>query len=200
MSKALHNWISLLWVMVLGGCATLPPNNTANLCQIFAEKDDWYGAALAAARRWHISIPIAMAIIHQESSFVEDARPARVRFLGIPLWRPSSAYGYGQAKDETWDWYVTKTGNHGADRDEFEDAIDFVAWYMHQSQLEVGIAWDDAYNHYLAYHEGHGGYRRGSWRDKPWLQSVARKVSMTSWRYRRQLDTCRTVLQRLVVR
>ena len=31
----------------------------------------------------------------------------------IPWRRPSSAYGYPQAKDDTWDWYIRKTGNRG---------------------------------------------------------------------------------------
>lgn len=191
---------SLLWIVfpsiiLLVGCATLPPRNTANLCGIFQEKEDWYADARKASRRWGTPIPVIMAIINQESSFVDDARPARIRFLGIPLWRPSSAYGYGQAKDETWDWYMTKSGNRGADRDDFADAADFVAWYVRQTHLKIGIAQADAYNQYLAYHEGQGGYRRAAWRAKPWLQGIARKVSATAWRYQKQLDSCRVSLE-----
>jgi hypothetical protein len=33
--------------------------------------------------------------------------------------------------------------------------------------LKDGEGDADAFNHYLAYHEGHGGYRRGTWRAKP---------------------------------
>lgn len=182
--------------LLTAGCATSPPRNTANLCSILTEKDEWYDDVHAAARHWGAPVPLIMAIINQESSFIDDAQPARVRFLGIPLWRPSSAYGYGQAKDETWEWYVTKTGQSGADRDEFADAADFVAWYIHQTSLTTGVAPSDAYNQYLAYHEGQGGYRRGSWRAKPWLQGVARKVAATAWRYQKQWESCQANLVR----
>lgn len=90
----------LIW---LTGCATSPPSQKMDICSIFREKDDWYASAKQAYRRWGTPIPVQLAIINQESSFVDDARPARVRFLGIPLWRPSSAFGYCQAKDDTWD-------------------------------------------------------------------------------------------------
>jgi hypothetical protein len=180
----------LLAVSFLAGCATAPPSNPSNLCAIFQEKEDWYASARQAAERWGVPIPVQMAIINQESSFVDDARPSRIRFLGIPLWRPSSAYGYGQAKDETWEWYQTKTGNTGGDRDDFGDAADFVGWYLHQSFLKLQIPKTDAYNHYLAYHEGQGGYQRGTWRDKAWLQAVARRVAATAQRYDQQLRQC----------
>lgn len=183
----------LVW---LGGCATAPPSNTADVCSIFSEKPDWYVDARTAARRWGAPIPVMMSVINQESSFVDDARPARVRFLGIPLWHPSSAYGYGQAKDETWDWYVSKTGNSGADRDDFGDVTDFVGWYMHQSFVKLGLAKTDAYSHYLAYHEGQGGFRQGSWRSKAWLQGAARKVAANAWRYQNQLRGCQPELER----
>ncbi|WP_240342505.1 transglycosylase SLT domain-containing protein [Methylococcus sp. EFPC2] len=188
--------VLMILALLAAGCATNPPRNTSNLCSIFLEKDDWYGDANSSSRRWGVPVCLIMAIINQESSFVDDAKPARVRFLGIPLWRPSSAYGYGQAKDETWDWYKSKTGNTGADRDEFADAADFVAWYIHQTSIATGIAPTDSYNQYLAYHEGQGGFRRGSWRAKPWLQGTARKVASVAWRYQKQLDACRPQLVR----
>lgn len=189
-------WV--LFCLSLAACATTPPRNTADICSIFLEKEDWYASAEAAATRWGVPIPVQMAIINQESAFVDDARPPRYRFLGIPLWRPSSAYGYGQAKDETWDWYRENTGNTWADRDEFEDAVDFVSWYMHQSFVKLGIGKSDAYNQYLAYHEGQGGFQRGSWRAKPWLQAVARRVAATAWHYHRQLSACEANLARAV--
>lgn len=186
-----------LFAAVLAGCATAPPKDPSNLCSIFFEKEDWYASARNAQRRWGIPVPIQMAIINQESSFTEDARPPRYRLLGIlPLWRPSSAYGYGQVKDDTWDWYRTKTGNGGADRDEFEDVVDFIGWYAHQSYRSLGISKFDTYSQYLAYHEGHGGFRRKSYLSKPWLMRVARRVEATATRYRRQLLTCQTSLER----
>lgn len=181
----------LLW---LTGCATSPPSQTADICSIFREKDDWYASARRAYRHWGTPIPLQMAIINQESSFVDDAQPDRVRFLGIPLWRPSSAFGYAQAKDETWDWYEQRTGNGGADRDDFADAADFVAWYVHQTSSRLGVRKSDAYNQYLAYHEGQTGFLRGAWRRKPALQRIARRVQSMAWRYAEQLNRCRAEL------
>jgi len=186
----------LVCLGLLTACAITPPSNRANICTIFREKEDWYASAQAAARRWGAPVHVQMAIINQESAFVDDARPPRYRFLGIPLWRPSSAFGYGQVTDETWDSYVGMTGNTWADRDEFEDAVDFVGWYMHQSFLRLGIAKSDAYHQYLAYHEGQGGFQRGSWRAKPWLQGIARRVAATAWRYGQQLNACQGTLAR----
>lgn len=186
----------VLALVLLAGCVSMPPRNTANACSIFQEKDGWHAAALASQRRWGVPVPVLMAIMNQESSFVEDARPPRYRFLGIlPLWHLSSAYGYGQVKDETWDWYLAKSGNDGADRDEFGDVTDFIGWYVHQSYLRLRIPKSDAYRNYLVYHEGHGGFERNSYRAKPWLMAVARRVAATAQNYQRQLLACRGGLE-----
>jgi hypothetical protein len=185
----------LLLLTVLAGCATSPPKNPGNLCSIFTEKEDWYAEALKAQRRWGMPVPVQMAIINQESSFVEDARPPREWLLGIiPLGRPSTAYGYGQVKDGTWEWYQARTGNGGADRDEFGDVVDFIGWYGRQSHTRLGIPPYDAYRQYLAYHEGHEGFRRGTYRAKSWLIQVARRVAANAGRYGRQLAGCRVAL------
>ncbi|SMF94209.1 hypothetical protein SAMN02949497_1518 [Methylomagnum ishizawai] len=185
---------------VLAACAANPPRNPADLCAIFREKTDWYAGAKQAQRRWGVPIPVQLAIINRESSFVEDARPPRYRLFGfIPLWHLSSAYGYGQVKDDTWDWYQARTHNDDADRDEFADVVDFIGWYVHQSHTQLGIAKHDAYRQYLAYHEGQGGYKRGTHANKVWLLKVARKVAADAGRYQRQLAGCRVGLERDLV-
>ena len=185
----------LLCIAVCAGCATSPPSRTTDICLIFEEKEDWYPATRKAEQRWGVPVPVQMAIIDRESSYVADARPPRYRLFGfIPLGRPTSAYGYAQALDATWDRYREATGNSGADRDDFDDATDFVGWYVTQSQRELGIPRGDAYRQYLAYHEGQGGYRRGSYRQKPQLLKAARKVATEAGRYRRQLARCRPAL------
>lgn len=182
-------------LLLLAACASDPPGDAANACSVFVEKDGWYASAKSAAKRWAAPVAVQLAIIKQESSFVEDARPPRVRFLGIPLWRPTSAYGFGQATDRTWDLYREKTGNGGADRDDFAAVTDFIGWYMHQTQLRLGIAKADAYRQYLAYHEGHAGFQRGTWRGKPALVDAARRVAATASRYQRQLNACQAKLE-----
>ena len=185
-----------LTALTLCSCASPPPTQADNLCSVFSEKDDWYADARSAAERWGTPIHVQMAIIRHESSYGEDARPQRDYLLGvIPWFRPSSAYGYAQAKDDTWDWYIENTGNYGADRDDFDDAVDFVAWYTNQSYKMLGISKWDAYKQYLAYHEGQGGYRKGSYRNKKWLLRYARKVEQTAQRYAVQLRACRDRLE-----
>ena len=189
--------LSLLLVCLAGGCAVAPPRQTEDLCAIFQERRDWYQAAKRSESRWGVPIQIQMAILNQESSFRARAKPPRRRLFGfIPTTRPSSAYGYAQAKDATWDWYRDKTGNRGADRDDFADAADFVGWYGNMSARLLGISkWDGAAQ-YLAYHEGHGGYRKGSYRKKGWLMETANRVDRRAGRYAAQLAGCREQLDR----
>ena len=183
--------VSLLGLLGLGGCATAPPQRPQDACAIFDEKPSWYKAARKAEAKWGTPVQVQLAIIRAESGFRHDAKPPRERLLGVPLWRASSAYGYPQAKDETWDWYRDKTGNRGASRKDFADAVDFVGWYTDVSQRMLGISKWDAYSQYLAYHEGHGGYKRGTYKNKAWLMGVARKVDSYARTYGAQLASCR---------
>lgn len=187
-----HTGSPFFLCLLLSGCATTShPDQTGNICEIFRENPDWYEMARNSSQRWNVPIPILMAIIHQESSFISDAKPPRTSCLWIfPGPRPSSAYGYAQAKDETWDEYLESTGNTWSDRDEFEDAVDFVGWYCDLSYKRCGISKVDAYRLYLAYHEGHGGFNRKTYRKKEWLKQVARKVQGRAETYRSQLDSC----------
>ena len=138
-----------------------------------------------------------MAIIHQESRFQARAKPPRKKILWvIPGRRPASAYGYSQATNETWDGYKKSTGSWGADRNKFDDAIDFVGWYNNQSYRKNNVQKTDAYNLYLAYHEGQGGFSKQSYAKKVWLKTVAKKVSVKSGQYATQLKTCEKKLRR----
>lgn len=190
-------WMAVLAAVLLAGCASAPPRNVENLCAIFEEKEgwfieDWFDEAEEAEQAWHIPVPVMMATMYQESKFRAKAKPPRRWILWIIPWkRPSSAYGYAQVLDETWDVYVDDTGNTFADRDDFGDSVDFVGWYHDRSARKLGIRRDDARNLYLAYHEGHGGYSRGTYKNKKWLLDVATKVDQRSKTYGSQLAKCR---------
>lgn len=121
---------------------------------------------------------------------LECASAGQKGFLGVSTRPASSAYGFAQAIDGTWDWYRKETGNRKADRTKFEDAADFVGWYMAKSRSSNSIEMHDAFNHYLAYHEGHRGHRNGSYRAKPWLLKVAASVVDQTARYNSQLPRC----------
>jgi len=174
------------------GCATpTPPRNPDNICEIFREHDDWYEDAADSHGRWGIPIPVMMAILHQESKYIGDAKPPRTTCLWIfPGPRPSSAYGYAQVLDGTWEEYQESTDNSWADRDDFGDAIDFVGWYCALSVKKCGISRNNARNLYLAYHEGRGGYNRKTYAKKAWLLRVASKVQKRAVKYRGQLAAC----------
>ena len=188
--------ILLLLISLTSACSTSPPKNINNSCDIFFEKDDWYDDAKDSYERWGVPIHVQLAIIHQESSFNYDAETEMQYFLWIiPIGRKSDAYGYAQVKDDTWDWYIEKSGNSGADRDDFDDAVDFIGWYGKQTHKVLGISKWDAYNQYLAYHEGHGGFKRKTYNKKPWLVKVARKVEKRAKRYSAQLKKCQQELE-----
>ncbi len=185
--------ISLL--LLLSGCSTYQPRHLDSLCQIFFGETDWYEAARQAQRQWGTPINVMMAIMHQESRFIDDAQPERDWFLGVvPLPRDSSAYGYAQAQDPVWEEYIEESRNSGADRDNFEDSIDFIGWYTDGSQKRLKVSKWDAYGQYLAYHEGRGGYERKIYEDKPWLKNIAKKVKQRAMRYNQQLKTCKARL------
>ncbi|MFT7558622.1 MAG: hypothetical protein ACI93R_000517 [Flavobacteriales bacterium] len=184
-------------VSLFTACASVPPANPNDICDVFDEKPSWYKDAKKAEKRWNISLEIAMAVIYQESSFVAKAKPPRKKILWIfPGPRISSSYGYSQAKDETWADYKKRGGRRGADRDDFDDAIDFIAWYHNTSVKRLKIPKTDAKRLYLAYHEGQGGYSRGSYKKKAWLIKVANSVQARSRRYSKQLKSCEKRLNR----
>jgi hypothetical protein len=186
--------VAALAVLMVGSCASEPegpPRAQDDICAIFAERPGWREAMLASAARWGTPIDVKMAIIWRESSFRAEARPPKTYTMGvIPTGRLSSAYGYSQAIDGTWAWYARESGNDRADRTDFADAADFVGWYMAKSRASVGLSLEDAYSHYLAYHEGHAGYRSGRWRAKGWLREAAAQVRRQAARYRTQLRDC----------
>ena len=194
--------LSLLSSVLLGACATskAPVGGYENVCEIFQANPKWYQAAKksTAARGGNIQLP--MSIIYQESSFKNDARPARERILGfIPGSRPSNAYGYAQALKGTWAEYEESVGSKRKRRDRFADAFDFVQWYIHKTHLRNKVSkWDYA-DQYLNYHEGQGGYSRGTHLQKKWLLDTAQRVDSRAKRYSKQLAGCADMLDKMKV-
>jgi hypothetical protein len=180
----------VLALCALAGCATTPPKQQHNLCAVFEQYPSWYDYAKASEQKWGVPIHIQMAFVRHESSYREDARPAYEWFLFIPLGRPSSAQGYAQIQDPAWRDYKKETGGLLKSRADMEDALDFVGWYNNKSNKMLGIPKWDAKRLYLAYHEGHGGYRRGTFRNKPALDRIANRVDSTARQYGAQLRRC----------
>jgi hypothetical protein len=186
-------YFAILLILVLGSCSGdgNRPSNIDNACVIKAEKPSWYRATESVEQRWGVPSHVQLATIYYESKFRDDARTRREYLFGfIPAGRESSAYGFSQALDATWEWYQDETGKRGADRDDFSDSVDFMGWYMDQSYQRNGIAKDDAYNQYLAYHEGHTGYARGNHKNDSYVRNYAKLVQNKADEYERQLSQC----------
>lgn len=190
-------FFGLFVLFTIKGCASQPPSRQDNLCLIFAEHPKWFKAAAKSERRWGVPIAVQMAFVQRESSFSARARPPRKKLLGVVPWkRPSSAYGYAQATNGTWDAYQKATRSPFADRNKFADAVDFIGWYNKVSHTKLGIAKSNAEQLYLAYHEGQGGYASGSYRRKPEVQRYANSVAQRASHYQTQLNGCRKKLER----
>ncbi|SIT82270.1 transglycosylase SLT domain-containing protein [Pontibaca methylaminivorans] len=185
-------WATALAVLLAScGARYQPPHNMDDACSIATERPKYMRAFKAAERKWGVPVHVQMATIYHESSFRGNARTPFRYVLGIlPVGRQSSAYGYSQALDGTWDDYRAATGKRRARRDRMDDAADFIGWYMTKSRDRNGIALTDARNQYLAYHEGHSGYARGSHNAKSWLLRTSGNVESRSAMYARQLASC----------
>jgi hypothetical protein len=161
-------------------------------CAILRERPQYLRAMAQTERRWGIPVHVQMATIYQESKFIGNARTPHTFALGvIPMGRQSTAYGYSQALNGTWEEYQASAGSRRAKRDDIGDATDFMGWYMDESSRSLGISKDDAEGQYLAYHEGRTGYANQSYLNKPWLVEVAAAVGARSLMYREQLAMCR---------
>lgn len=187
----------LITLTLLSACISRPPVQPNNLCAIFLENPGWYRVAKKSADKWGGNISVPMAIMYQESTFKARAKPPYRFFLGvIPRGRASNAYGYAQALNGTWSRYQHEAGSRLSRRSHFGDSFDFIQWYMHTTHNANGVAVTDAYRQYLNYHEGQGGYARGTYKSKDWLIAVAKKVADRAKRYSNQLTQCSARLER----
>ena len=191
MSKLFRALALVLLAASCGGGSGDSPRNLDNACSIVNERPEYLRAFKATERKWGVPVHVQMATIYQESKFKSDARtPFRYAAGVIPIGRQSSAFGYSQALDGTWDEYRAETGKRSARRDRIRDATDFMGWYMAETQARLGISTRDARNQYLAYHEGRTGYARGSYNSKAWLVRIAGEVDQRSDMYAVQLRGC----------
>ena len=184
-------------VMLLASCSggtghNSAPRNLDDACSIVSERPEYLRAFRAVERKYGVPVPSLMAIIYQESKFIGNNRTPHRYALGvIPVGRQSSAFGYSQALDGTWEEYQRGPGGRGARRDDIFDATDFMGWYMEQTVEETGVPINDTRNQYLAYHDGRTGFKRGTWRSKSWLVRIAGEVEGRAVMYDQQLRSCR---------
>ena len=191
MSRSIRAAILLLLVSACGSTEYSAPKNLDNACSIVEQRPSYLTAMKRTERRWGVPVAVQMATIYQESKFIGNARTPQQYTLGvIPMGRQSSAYGYSQALDGTWEEYQKEHGGFRSRRDNIEHATDFMGWYFKKSEERLGIPLADTKNQYLAYHEGRTGYARGSYKRKGWLMRVSDEVAIRAIMYDAQLKSC----------
>lgn len=193
MSRFLRAALVFLCLASCGGGGNYSaPRELDDACAITRERPQYMRAMKAVERRWGVPVHVLMATIYQESKFIGNARTPHTFALGvIPMGRQSTAYGYSQALNGTWEEYQASAGSRRSKRDDIGDATDFMGWYMDESTRKLGISKGDAEAQYLAYHEGRTGYANESYLGKPWLVDVAAAVGARAELYRDQLAYCR---------
>ena len=191
--------LAIIAALGLAGCASAPqPSNAeiADACLMLKENKSWHKALRASAHEWGAPMGYQLAIIKQESSFDSKAKAPRGerKWFGLVEGdRLSSARGYAQALDTTWESYKRETGNGGASRQSFKDASDFIGWYFSKTGERTGVGQYDYRAHYLAYHEGPTGYLQGTWRNKTWLVQTADRVASQAAAYESQIAGCKAL-------
>ncbi len=185
---------ALILTALVAGCGNkdyAAPRELDDACSIVSQHPDYLRAFKATEKRWGVPVPVQMAVIYQESKFIGNARTPFQWTLGvIPVGRQSSAYGYSQALDGTWDEYMAQEGGRRHRRDDIRHATNFMGWYMAGTQRELGIPLYDTRNQYLAYHEGRTGFKRGTYNAKGWLVRVSDGLQQRTLLYDRQLRAC----------
>ena len=182
----------ILIIFLVSACSSIQ-SNTSNSCSIFSERYLWYKHTKNSEKKWGTPIYLQLAIIKMESDFDWLAKPPRKKlFKVIPYKRPSSSFGYSQAVKGTWEQYKKETGNKLATRTRFKDSVDFIGWYTNKTEKILKISKKNAFQQYIAYHEGWGNYKNYKQNQK--VISLAKKVENQSNKYKSQLEECKKSL------
>ncbi len=188
------NKFYLILFLFLYSCSSIP-KNTNDGCAIFSERYLWYKHSKKVEKKWGTPIYIQLAFIKMESDFDWLAKPERQKiFKVIPYKRPSSSFGYSQAVKGTWKQYKNETNNPLATRTRYKDSVDFIGWYTSKTEKILKIPKHNAFKQYIAYHEGWGNYK--NYKKNKKIVQLAKKVKIQSDKYKRQLENCKSKLNR----
>ena len=139
----------------------------ADACLLLKQNRPWHEALRDTARNWGAPMGFQLAVIKQESSF-DGERPAasrrppmvrarrrRTRVIGQGL-QPGARIPRGRCTRRR-----PATGAPAATTS--ATSSDFIGWYFSTTGKRTGLGQFDYKGHYLAYHEGAGGYLKGTW-------------------------------------
>ena len=185
--------IIIFLLLITNSCSVISKKKFSqdHACSILESKRSWKRAVTKTQQKWGISAGLQLSFILTESNFRPRAKTQKTYFLGFfPTGRLSSAFGYAQAIDSTWEAYQNNSGNRFSSRTSFSDSVDFIGWYTNETTRKLKIKKSDVFNQYLAYHQGHRGYLSGNYKNKPNLMKAAKRTEKNAFKYNSQLRNC----------
>ena len=172
--------LALMIFVFVSSCSvgSRTPVDQNDACSILKDNRSWKRYLIKTHKKWNVKPSLVLSFIKTESNFRPRARTQRKYFLGlVPTGRISSAYGYSQALDGTWKHYKKSTGNKYHRRSNFYHSTNFIGWYVDRTKNKLGIKKNNAYLNYLAYHQGHAGFKTGAYKNKKGLLAAAQKTA-----------------------
>lgn len=173
-------------IIIVSSCSEKTKiNDNMRACEILAQHSSWKKSLKTAEQKYNLPPAFAMAIIYQESRFDSEAKS-----------KYSSAYGYAQAVDGTWKHFQEDVKSN-AKRNNFDDSVQFIGWYMSQLSKSLKLRMTDSENLYMAYMLGATGFKRykaGTFKNKAKIQEdkkIAAKVTNYTKLYNSQLKGCK---------
>ena len=186
-------YLACMILIFVSSCSvgTRVPADQDNACSILKDKRSWKKYLNRVEKKWDVKPSLVLSFIKTESNFRPRARTPRKYFLGIvPRGRISSAYGYAQVLDGTWERYEKSNNRRFARRTKFSDSVDFIGWYVNETLKINGISRNDVYHQYLAYHQGHKGFSTKKYKKSSALKAVAKRTADTARIFEIQLKRC----------
>ena len=167
MSNKMKIIIILVFLLIQScGIFNRIPTSQDNACELLSHKSSWRRAVNATEKKWGYHLRFNWLLLKPNQILEQEQKLPGNFFRIIPTGRISSAYGYAQALNGTWDWYRKDTGKRSASRTDFSDSSDFIGWYVSQTNKKLKIPKSDVYRQYLAYHQGHAGFKSGRYKIK----------------------------------
>ena len=191
-----RNLIYFIVFFFIASCSSVP-KNPSDACKLFGERYLWYKHIKKSSEIYGAPIHIILAFVNKESGFNRWAKPKRTKlFKIVPYKRPSSSFGYSQAVKKTWELYKSETNNPMALRTRFKDSVMFIGWYMSKTNKINTIPLNDSYRQYLNYYLGWGNYANETYKTDKKAIIFAKSVKTQSNIYRKQLKSCKKILDR----
>ena len=163
----------------------LPNICLSNICDYYYQYPNRYRSQKTLAAQGMLPLTDVHAILLSESSLEAFSAP-RGSFFQKPK---STAYGYAQVVDGTWQDFTEGHPENWLFRVNFYDSVAFIQWYrMAHGHL---LRSTRLYDYYLLYHDGPKHYIARSFKS----QKLAQKVEHLAMDMRRDFSRCEAKVQ-----